>query len=752
MPPTSATSKSTKDAANPSPKGAGNRQNAQTDSRLVLMQQNTAAPNNALSGGEAFYSVHEDGTQERASHPNDGSGSGSGSGSSDAGFTPKQMAELTAMLSSMLANQLPKLLSQGTHGVAGIATHGLSQASPANPPGLGRSSAAKAEDGSATQAGPSFAAAFAGHAGTQTVASYVASNTGLYGNQDKIASSLPALKALPKDCNADSFEEWKRIAINDMINTGGMREVVTLPHADSLRLAIDTDTAHRPPEVIRQLWKMLHAKACAVLKTAFYPAVKDTLTAEAELEQRLHAGDFIQDNANWLWERATRQFRPDHIARLVRGFSALEQLKFVAGKTLPNAYNTQFRSAINDIRAADPSQNFTDRSLLALYIKGWPAELAQQLAMLKGLATPTLETAQQLLQQWWNDNGKKKPSAPSTPAPSDSLAALAQADQKKRKKENRKQREGSDDSSSPRPQGRNVQLGAMVDSSSVPTFNRFDSLSDAPDSIAAVSVDGAEEWTRRDEFLLDSGATRNVVSDQSLLHDVEPLPNPVYMRCAMGSGAMLRDHGRVKLSRSVTLRNCAYAKGSKLNAISISRAADSGVVTVFGKKKAMMIRADAFHRAMLRVPPKDIVLEVPRVGDLYIFKRAGAPEEERDSKSNPDLEVKRPTGSIPLKGEKTASSKTGTQTQSASTVARQELQAKRQTRAASAASAVANAKSPAAGTTPSTSSSSTTSSSASPARASTNAYFHAALCAEYGLDLDTELEFASWYSLREQQA
>src|SRR4029077_18464314 len=240
---------------------------------------------------------------------------------------------------------------------------------------------------------------------------------GLYGNPERVSAPLPTLKPLPKYTDYDTFEAWKKDAEFKMLNTGGIFEVVTKSCDVSLQLAIDTESCGRSNETITQLWKLLHQKACAVLREAFTATLGDTLIIEAEQEQLLRPHLFIKGNANYLWSLLLNQFKPDPIAKMLKAFKALESLRYVPAKTTPVEYNTHFLSAINEIRIANPNQTFDESTRLALYLKGWPTELHQKLELVKSDSNPTLDLAQRHLQRWYDDNGKKSRNKPDSPSP-----------------------------------------------------------------------------------------------------------------------------------------------------------------------------------------------------------------------------------------------------------------------------------------------------------------------------------------------
>lgn len=616
-------------------------------------------------------------------------------------------------------------------------------------------------------------------------AAFVSTTFGLYGNQDKVSATLPALKPLPKNADYDTFEDWRRAAINDMVNTGGMDHVVTKPSDESLALAISTDTVGRPHQAITLLWRTLHLKACSVLKAAFRPALSNTPEVEAEQEQTRDPSAFIVGNANWLWEFASKQFVPDQVGRITKALKALESLRFVPTKMTPSEYNTAFRAAINEIRAAAPHQTFVEEVKLAFYLKGWPADLNQKLDLVKADAQPTVELAQRHLQQWFNDHGKKlrketssppsnpPPSTPTT-SPDSTIAALKTAALEARKKLKKAVQRSRDTQNNggfnTKPQNEESQQGGgrfrrrgeqppitlgVFTEGKLTTANPYAALNDDDDaapgvpsaSLGAVSPDGREFINTRNEFLLDSGASRNVVYDHSLLKDPQPLRSPIVMNCAMGKATVLQESGSVQLSKRITLKNVCHAKGARLNAMSVSKIADTGYYSVFGKSKAVIIKAEVLEAFIRRVKPADIAFTVPRVGDVYQYTRPGTGPDP-NARPKPAFEVN-PTGSIPLNGAKpnlTPSSKGGKQARFSDS----------SSSSSSSARSISGSSASSATTAPRTRAQSSSSSQSSAAPPSSQASLHAMTVAatlrEFGLPPDTPVEMSEWYSLTEKVA
>jgi len=156
-----------------------------------------------------------------------------------------------------------------------------------------------------------------------------------YGESKDQSATLPSLRPLPKGADFDTFDTWRRGVVDKTGNTGGVHHVIFMSHTESLAKAIEMDQWGRTPAQIEILWKSMHFKACCILKEALREALSDSPGMEAQIQQKLNPSDFIENNANWLWEFATRQFAPDPIGRTVKAFKSLNSLRFVPGKSTP---------------------------------------------------------------------------------------------------------------------------------------------------------------------------------------------------------------------------------------------------------------------------------------------------------------------------------------------------------------------------------------------------------------------------------
>src|SRR4051794_15281199 len=134
---------------------------------------------------------------------------------------------------------------------------------------------------STTSVGTSYSAALTSGLSLSSPSAVVTSTVsiqGLYGNQDKIPGTLQSLKPLPKGADFEIFDTWRRGSIDRMGNSAGMVYVVLYSWLVSKEMALKAEPkgSTRTPEMIDQLWRSLHFKACCVLKEALRDALGDS--------------------------------------------------------------------------------------------------------------------------------------------------------------------------------------------------------------------------------------------------------------------------------------------------------------------------------------------------------------------------------------------------------------------------------------------------------------------------------------------
>jgi transposase InsO family protein len=106
------------------------------------------------------------------------------------------------------------------------------------------------------------------------------------------------------------------------------------------------------------------------------------------------------------------------------------------------------------------------------------------------------------------------------------------------------------------------------------------------------SEDPANQW------VLDSGASRHITGDKTILHNIKPLDVPCTICYANGEEHIAEYKGDVVLERSISrdikvvLKDVLYAPGNTLNLLSVSSATANGVTVKFEEHKAYLWSRD----------------------------------------------------------------------------------------------------------------------------------------------------------------
>ena len=170
-------------------------------------------------------------------------------------------------------------------------------------------------------------------------------------------------------------------------------------------------------------------------------------------------------------------------------------------------------------------------------------------------------------------------------------------------------------------------------------------VADADDAVCAAAIvqprlgagDGLTS-SRSDvtEWVLDSGATRHLVHDRTMLTSLQTLSDPIRLRVADGTMLQLRQVGGCKIrttvgleSRCVTLQGVACDERLWCNLISVPRIVKAGYRVSFEENEAI-VSNKLTGRIVLTVPKRGqlYVLQIPRV--LPIGSRSCAARMEKE--------------------------------------------------------------------------------------------------------------------------
>ena len=118
-----------------------------------------------------------------------------------------------------------------------------------------------------------------------------------------------------------------------------------------------------------------------------------------------------------------------------------------------------------------------------------------------------------------------------------------------------------------------------------------------------------------DDWVFDSGASRHLTNNKSILTDIRPLIPPVPLETANKNIIMLRECGTASLTllngKKVTLNNVAYHEGLASNLLSVGIIADAGYGTFMGQ-----------HEARVYNQRGEVILSAPRKGtNLYVLRK-----------------------------------------------------------------------------------------------------------------------------------
>jgi hypothetical protein len=121
-------------------------------------------------------------------------------------------------------------------------------------------------------------------------------------------------------------------------------------------------------------------------------------------------------------------------------------------------------------------------------------------------------------------------------------------------------------------------------------------------------------------WIIDSGATRHVTNNISLIQNIEYLENPIELTVANNETLKLSQVGEAHLttqddatngSTNIKLQNVTYAPTFKSNLVSVSKIVDSGAEVTFKSNQATITNASSGN----------IIATVPRIGNLYILNQ-----------------------------------------------------------------------------------------------------------------------------------
>lgn len=143
---------------------------------------------------------------------------------------------------------------------------------------------------------------------------------------------------------------------------------------------------------------------------------------------------------------------------------------------------------------------------------------------------------------------------------------------------------------------------------------------------------------RSNEFILDSGASRNTTCKLNLLEKVQYV-QPLPMVGVQSKIIYVNQVGLLKLNNRIHLGNTVYVPGGSTNLVSVSKLIDAGLTVKILKTKALVYKDN------------ELLITFDRIGGVYIYTM---PSELRnvDDSHDMDVVIHKPKQNIPRKGDK----------------------------------------------------------------------------------------------------
>ena len=421
-------------------------------------------------------------------------------------------------------------------------------------------------------------------------------------------SSFPQLKST----DPTTFTAWKNKFKSYCLMTG-IAKVVFHSHNQSMKEAIEYMNSYSPgcsADLVAMKYKELHSKAFGALALAIEPAVGATIINEIEAEQMKNPSSFIDSNANVLWTKLTDRYEKKSAYATLSIFKQLISLNHPQGET-----PVQFRQKVDQLllqlnRTEDevkPGEKLSEGLKAAIVLNALPSYYNNTIqTLLAQPVAPTMETIFTALQRLHDttESRTKAASAVSVGQDNDVSANAMYGNNtdkqdKRRPKGNYKGRKPREDNQPKKeesndetvnffftevPSDRNdtgysIQQVEYPNQTSNQSSDEYDSDSITDDMVYPANENG-DYYNGRIEFILDTGASRHIVFDRSLIREMKNI-EPVTMKCALNKRAEIRQLGRVRVNQKVILNNVACVPQCGANLVSVSQLWKAGAKVQF---------------------------------------------------------------------------------------------------------------------------------------------------------------------------
>src|SRR3984957_6256476 len=416
-------------------------------------------------------------------------------------------------------------------------------------------------------------------------------------------STTSSLSAPPKlgATDAASFADWK-VRFKAYCMMVGLYEVVTTKYEEYLNQLVDNEKAGggtRPKAVIANQLKQQHQKAFGAIVLAVSEVTGTGLISEMEIEQSGQVG-FIATNANLLWVKLEQVYEKKTIYSILHVWQKLFSLQYVDGQN-PLEFKKVFDQFILQLNQIDdpvkPGQKLSEGFKAAIWLNALPASLESTSQTL--LLEPKVEIDeiyQALIRRYEsNIDTKSKPRAGTEVANIAVTSGGGSSTSGYRSKltcHHCKKvghikancyklngfpatHPGHPDHPEHNKSGGNKETSfCLVET--IPTDSDEYEEEVQQEVTNAATDDGQLYVSGREEFILDSGASRHMVYDKSLMFDTIEV-HPIRFTGIMKKSVIVNEVGSVRLSDTVKLNGVAHVGVAGANLVSVAKVLDAGL-------------------------------------------------------------------------------------------------------------------------------------------------------------------------------
>lgn len=486
--------------------------------------------------------------------------------------------------------------------------------------------------------------------------------------------TLPVAPVLSRT-DVDNFNTWKQKLINytmqqDVYYLINLAPVAAFKHARAMTGATKED---RP--LLKAVFLSNHMKLTGAIRVGVYDAVGLTLFKTIEEEQKKKPTEFIENNANYLWNKLCSTYEIKSAQTTINLLNTFATWKINPDED-PLEMKKRFETAVmrmNEMEAAAEKaqgQTFSDAILAAFMLRGLPAEFDSMRQQFDTNPNLKYDDIIRALTRRYEAN---KPGSANTSAgqgdnnTNDGTEAAHGAfmQQRNKKKDTQKKRRFNADyprtegavcnychktnhtesqcvnkkraskntDSDDDEQAHIVHVACAIDHPVEDESECDDSDSEQYESESASSVITADLYSGDSNLvILDSAATRHLTPHKSLLTKLQSIPRVRLTTALRKTSGLITEAGSLKLNDRWQLHNVALVPGAGMTLMSEGKLCDAGYTILKSKDWALVYSP----KTSFSISGKP-VLRCPRMHRLWIYDIGGKQEKQKPIREKPTI-------------------------------------------------------------------------------------------------------------------